>query len=496
MTSPSLKTPSADGPRLARLSHRLAEIGFTEEGIRESVVGAPSPDPWSFASHDLSADGSPLSVATRLFCFGVPVERRLVESAFASLSLADLEDLGLVELSDGLVRPSCLIRPAHGLLVASDLPLPHPDIVLGAVPASETLARLTIRRRVARAFDLGTGCGVQALLLARHAAEVTAVDINPRALALATFNAALNGMTNVTVREGSWFGPVETERFDTIACNPPYVISPDTTYAYRDGGLTRDHVSRMVVRESARHLADGGFATVLCNWIHDGNWADAIRPWIAETGCDALLLHYATLDPSNYAVRWNAEVRARDPRAFETTVRRWLDYFRSEGIEQIAFGGILLRRREGASSHWVRALEMSEGPTGPCSDQILRLFDAADFLESQASQNLFAHAFALVDGHAIDQTLRYSSGKYAVAPAIFKCVPGLGLQAPVDAQALEVLLECKGDRTLGELVAATAADRGEPAEALHALVSQTVRQLVERGFMVPVSGSKQGGQAW
>ena len=489
------RTPSPDRARLAKLSRHLADIGFTEDGIRE-LGGTRSQDPWSFASGDLQSDGSPLSAIARLLCFGVPVERRHVDAALGSLSLADLQELGLIEIEDGLVRPLCLIRPANGLLVASDLPSAHPDVVLGAVPASETLARLTVRRPAARAFDLGTGCGVQALLLARHASEVTAVDINARAVALASFNAALNEMNNVHVREGSWFGPVAGERFDIIACNPPYVISPDTAYTYRDGGSRRDEVSRMVVRDAARHLADGGFGTVLCNWIHDGDWAAALRPWLADTGCDALLLHYATLDPVNYAKRWNADIRARDPHAFEITVRRWLDHFRRERIERIAFGGVLLRRRERASSHWVRALEMAEGPSGSCSDQILRLFDAADFLESDAGRDPFAHAFTLVDNHTVDQTLRFRDGKYAVAPAVFRCSPGLGLEAPVDARSLEVVLECTGEHRLGDLAAATAEARGESVDAVRALVDPTVRQLVERGFMVPVSNPRQGGQAW
>ena len=474
-----------DRPRLTRLADHLAAIGFTEEGVRAAAGGAPSPDPWSFATDDLRADGSPLSIVARLFCFGMPVERRVADTAFGALTVADLEDLGLVEARDGLVRPRSLIRPYQGLLVTSDLPGSDPAIVLGVVPASETLARLTMRRPVARALDLGTGCGLQALLLARHASHVTAIDINPRATALATLNAALNGMSHIDVREGSWFGPVETERFDTIACNPPYVISPDTSFTYRDGGLTRDHVSRMVIRESAKHLADGGFATVLCNWIHDGDWAAALRPWVDGIGCDALVLHYATVDPLSYAKRWNLELRARDPRAFDATVRRWLDYFRHEQIAQIAFGGVILRRRDAATSHWVRALHMSEGPTGMCSDQILRLFDAADFLESPAGRDLFAHGYSLADRHTIDQTLRYSDGRYGVAPAIFRVVPGLGLEAPVDARALEVLLECRSDRRLGDLVAQTAADRGESVTALQTLVGDTVRQLVERGFMIP-----------
>jgi methylase of polypeptide subunit release factors len=377
--------------------------------------------------------------------------------------------------------------------VSRDLLSAHPDVVLGAVRARETLGKLTLRHQAARAFDLGTGCGVQALFLARHAAAVTAVDINPRALALATFNAALNGLSNIGVRAGSWFAPVAGERFDIIACNPPYVISPDTSFTYRDGGLTRDDVSRMVVRESAKHLADGGFATVLCNWIHDGDWAAALRPWVEGTGCDALFLHYATLDPNTYAMRWNTELRGHDLPAFETTVRRWLDYYRRERIEHIGFGGIILRRREAAASPWVRALTMADGPTGACSDQILRLFDAADFLESPAGHDLLRSAYTLVEGHTVNQTLAFRDGKYGVAPAVFQCLPGLGLESPVDARALEVLFECQANRPLGEIISAIARDRGEPVEALQSLIVPAVRQLIEAGFMIPVVDGKQGG---
>lgn len=484
----SLKAPSIDRSRLPVLAQHLTAIGFTEDGLRAAGGSAPANDPWSFASGDVAADGSALWVITKLFGYGVAVERQVADTAFGTLTVSDLEDLGLIERADHLVRPLVLIRPYQGLFIASDLPGSQAEVVLGAVPASETLARLTVRTPAARALDLGTGCGLQALLLARHASHVTAIDINPHATALASFNAALNGLDNIEVREGSWFGPVDDQRFDLIACNPPYVISPDTSFTYRDGGLTRDNVSRMVIGETAAHLADGGFATVLCNWIHDGDWATAMRPWIDQAGCDALILHYATVDPVSYAKRWNMELRGRDPRAFETTVRRWVDYFRRERIEHIAFGGVVLRRRQ-AASNWVRALPMSEGPTGNCSEQLLRLFDGADFLASPAGHDLFAHAYSLVDRHRIDQTLSYSGGGYAVAPAIFRIVPGLGLEAPIDARALEVILECKGDRTLRELVEATAQDRGEPVSSVTELIGDTVRQLIEKGFMVPVGKS-------
>ena len=65
---------------------------------------------------------------------------------------------------------------------------------------------------------------------------MTAVDVNPRALRYAALNARLNGLANVETREGSWLEPVADERFDLVVCNPPYVLSPDRDYLFRDGG--------------------------------------------------------------------------------------------------------------------------------------------------------------------------------------------------------------------------------------------------------------------
>ena len=59
------------------------------------------------------------------------------------------------------------------------------DHVLGIGQASLTLAQITERTPVARALDVGTGCGIQTFHLLAHADHVTATDISPRALAFA-----------------------------------------------------------------------------------------------------------------------------------------------------------------------------------------------------------------------------------------------------------------------------------------------------------------------
>jgi release factor glutamine methyltransferase len=78
-------------------------------------------------------------------------------------------------------------------------------------------------------LDLGTGSGAIALALAseRPAWRVTAVDVSPEALAVASQNARAQRISHIDWRQGSWFDPVRGERFDLIAANPPYVASAD-----------------------------------------------------------------------------------------------------------------------------------------------------------------------------------------------------------------------------------------------------------------------------
>ena len=84
--------------------------------------------------------------------------------------------------------------------------------------------------------------------------------MNARALAYAKFNAALNGVGNVETRLGSFFEPVDGEQFDLVVANPPYVVSPESAYLFRDGGLRGDAVSEHVVRHAPASLAPGAFA--------------------------------------------------------------------------------------------------------------------------------------------------------------------------------------------------------------------------------------------
>lgn len=78
------------------------------------------------------------------------------------------------------------------------------------------------------AFDLGTGTGVLAAVLARRgAARVTATDLNPRAVACARENMRRLGLEQrVSVMEADLFPP---GRADLIVCNPPWLPGAPTS---------------------------------------------------------------------------------------------------------------------------------------------------------------------------------------------------------------------------------------------------------------------------
>lgn len=80
------------------------------------------------------------------------------------------------------------------------------------------------------AFDIGTGTGVIAAMLARRGArQVVATDINPRAVACAAENARQLGLSDrVRVAESDLW-PDQGLRADVIVCNPPWLPGTPTS---------------------------------------------------------------------------------------------------------------------------------------------------------------------------------------------------------------------------------------------------------------------------
>ena len=433
------------------------------------------------------------AVLARLFLLGIAVDAERARTALEPASMGELCEAGVIEdTGDGLVRSPIRISPFEGVLLAHDpdvLENPEDDIVTGLNSAARTLASLTPRISASRALDIGTGCGVQALLVAKHAEHVVATDVNPRALAYTRLSAALNGFDHVETREGSFFDPMQGEEFDLIVSNPPYVISPDDTLVYRDAGLERDEVSRLAITGAAAHLAEGGHAMLLANWVHDPweQWADPIVRWLEGTGCDAVLLHHLTEDGLEYAAKWNARYRRR-PEVLGEALDRWTEFYRESGILSLATGGVALRRSRSEAPR-ITALEMATGPTGRAGEHVMQLFAAADALAELDDKALLSTPLALIADHTLHRERRHDEDGYGLEKVRLVLDNSAGLQTEFGPAVAAVLVGLDGNRTVADLLERMATALGtEPAEARE-MVLGAVRSLIEQGYVTVISRS-------
>lgn len=491
---------AADLSRLKILRGVLASARFSPEGILETI-GVK--DAISIRESDVlllmhrTAGGTPLHTLIRLFLIEVPVPAASLAEAIVPMTLDEWEDMGLIRKEGDTAYARVKIFPYLDMVIAYDPPRrlltpDGPDYVMGVGGSSLTLANLTIRNHVATALDLGTGCGFQAFMAAKHCDHVIAVDRNPRAVAFASFNAKLNGLTGVECREGDFFEPVEGMKFDLIVSNPPFVISPESRYIYRDGGMAGDEVSRKICREAPRFMTDGGFCQLICNWAEykDQDWREHLRAWFEGSGCDVWVIRNQSRDVAVYAANWLRHTERLEVDDLDERFADWLAYYRTQGIDTIG-AGVITMRRTGGVSNWFRADDGVEKVYGPGGEYITGVFEARDFLErSGGDGELSTMSFVVSPDLRITQEKGPSAEGWAMESLEVYLARGLFQKGKIDPYVERLLMQCDGTRPLGDLTRDMASQLGVEAAEIEPAVSALVRDFVGRRFLLPVGGSK------
>ena len=498
------------------LADRLGQLDYTVDGVANALgpsVGA------AFGRGDLTAverstrEVGGLNSVIRLFLLGLDVPSNQLVSALGRSSLEDLRAAGIVRPTDATgsaagsdranvdIRPytettASPLEPSNGpsWLVVSDFgadirpgPL-DPGHVLGIGAAASTLAQAVVREPVARALDLGTGCGVQALHLARHSDRVVATDISSRALRFAATTAALNA-ESWDLRQGDLTQPVAGEQFDLIVANPPFVVGPaQGAFDYRDSGWAGDGVSAELVRTLPGLLAEGGTAQFLANWVitDDEPWNERLSGWLTGRGCDAWIWQREVADPSEYVAMWlrDGGLRPTDasyPGAYDA----WLEWFRVEGVLAVGMGLVNLRRTGSSSGPAVTCEDVPQALEPPIAPSILSWWQRLDWLRERDDSAFLAsrldpapdlvlttHAVLLAQGWRTDAyRLRNAGGMHwevDTDPAISAVVAGIGAGS-----------------TPGAALALWADALGRPTADVVGAAMPVLRDLVQRGLLRP-----------
>ena len=169
----------------------------------------------------------------------------------------------------------CVFSPLRGeyLGLVAQAPLP---------PGAQSLA-----------FDVGTGTGVIAALLARRGVQqVVATDLDPRAIACATENLARLGVARqVRVVAADMF---PEGRAPLVVCNPPWVPTPANAAIERAVYDPDSTMLRAFLAGLAAHLSPGGEGWLVMSDLaeHLGlRTRDEMLAWIAAAGLRVVARH-------------------------------------------------------------------------------------------------------------------------------------------------------------------------------------------------------------
>lgn len=324
----------------------------------------------------LRAAKDPAASVLRMFWIGDPVPRSQAKAALGSLVEAFEAANILQTVGDGLVSPLRFNRHDGALVLAEDLARGG-DAVMGMGPLTPILSRIVSPEgKSGSLLDLGCGAGFVGLSMASRYERVVAVDLNPRAVALATANALLNGVNNLETRTGDLYAPVVGETFDRIACQPPFMLAFDDQTqddVAKSGGARGDEIALRAMAQAHAHLAVGGHAVFLLNWVLTADASsiqERVRAVVPEQA-DVLVIEMGELDAEAIAI---GNAMHHDPTLgaeYERDVLGRLDHLERLGITALRPAAVVVSRPSNRRG-WTSTFEMSNAPEAELTSRDVR----------------------------------------------------------------------------------------------------------------------------
>jgi len=479
-----------------RFREVFARAGYDEAGLVETLgpirlPGRLGGDRSYFRRR--TGRGRPLDALVRLFLLGLPEDLDVARRALAPIPTEEWARVGLIAIEGNQVRGLVRMMAFRKLVMASDhQEMPEAqgrlDQVMGMTSSTVTLANFTVRRPVRSALDLGTGSGVQAFLAAAHSDRVWATDSSARAIDFARFNAAFSGCEkNVEFLEGDTFEPVRGRTFDLIVSNPPFALTPSRRFAYRDSGVPLDGFARHLIRTGASCLNEDGFCQIVCSWAHIAgqDWKERLAEWFRGTGCDAWVMRTDTEEASDYAHGWIRDTEEAGEEESAQLFDEWVAYYASVGLEAVSSGLIAIRKASGRRN-WLRIEDGPANTSGAFGESVLGAFGLRDFLEATDNAALLAAKFRVAESARLDHVCEWEDGSWRIRSAKIRRAQGLQYKSDIDLRLAGMVALCDGRRTLGEVLEKAAQAMGEDLERIRPNCVALMRELVERGFLLPV----------
>lgn len=381
---------------LAELRQALLAADYSEQAICRllDVESMQQIEPTRLHYYDKYKLGeTALADLTRLFLLRAALPRERIVTLLGEANFLSLSSLGLFIERDGQWASRVDLYYAEGLFIATD----HRYMLLeedriGESPVmyigldSIGLVHTAPRAACGQVLDLCTGSGIQALIASRYAHEVTAVDLNPRAIRFARFNAQLNGIDNLTVLQGDLYSVVGNRRFDVILANPPFVPSPWDELRFRDGGKRGEGILSRIIAEAQNYLSADGKLHIVTDLVDVKQYENKLRRWWQGGEADMLVLHTADRDDILFSVPHCHAPFAQSFADYNAELERWLVNFHQADLTAVNFGYIMIHRLNNGEqgSYFAKTIH---SPVKTIHDKVQSYFAQRSRLQSSERSN-------------------------------------------------------------------------------------------------------------
>ncbi|BAZ12518.1 RNA methyltransferase, TrmA family protein [Calothrix sp. NIES-4071] len=281
-----------------------------------------------------------------------------------------------------------------GLYVATDhryMILPEDeieeDVVMYVGMDSTGLVHTAPQYPANRVLDLCCGSGIQSLVASRYTKEVVGVDINPRAIRFARFNAQLNGISNTHFCLGNLY-ETTSGYFDTILANPPFVPSPSQECRFRDSGVAGEEILARIITESANHLAPLGKLFIVSDLVNIQQYESKLEQWWQGGAADKLVLSTADRNDILFSVPHCHTAFNQTWEQYNIELDEWLQNFHTSGLRTVNFGYILICQVDSTSksSYYSRTIH---NPNQPIHQYVQEYFQQRQLIQEQQINNYF-----------------------------------------------------------------------------------------------------------
>jgi methylase of polypeptide subunit release factors len=355
-----------DTEGLLSLRKTLRGLNYTPQGITE-LLGLRNSDelyPLDYRYlplwlDRLESEPSPLSIVVRLLLLGLPMPESDLTKTLGRDNLELLANTGMVIREQGECHALMSIVPFEDLLIATD------KLFMNADPGVSTpglsadnavwrldkttliMSRALLKGSGNSVLELGCGSGVLSLLAAGNSTQVTGLDINPRAVNVAKFNAMLNGLNNVSFSVSNLYDKAAGQKYDLIFMNPP--SAPGLVRAWnREGGPSGRETVEPAMKGAKDHLTEEG---IFQTSFHAGYRSqEDLKIWAQEFFSEdefgtVILLNIQEHKAEDFALN-EAYQKAgpRDLELYRRTYQSYLGGLKAHGIERIGFAVLTAKR--------------------------------------------------------------------------------------------------------------------------------------------------------